>query len=55
MTVFVSSHILSEMEAMCERLTIIRAGKTVETGTLESMRHLSRTSIKADCSGILAI
>jgi ABC-2 type transport system ATP-binding protein len=47
-TVFVSSHILSEMEAMCERLTIIRAGKTVETGTLESMRHLSRTSIKAE-------
>jgi ABC-2 type transport system ATP-binding protein len=50
-TVFVSSHILSEMEAMCERLTIIRAGKTVETGTLESMRHLSRTSIKAELLG----
>jgi ABC-2 type transport system ATP-binding protein len=50
-TVFVSSHILSEVEAMCERLTIIRAGKTVETGTLESMRHLSRTSVKAELLG----
>ena len=52
-TVFVSSHILSEMEAMCQRLTIIRAGRTVETGTLESMRHLSRTTIKAELLGDL--
>ena len=36
---------------MCERVTIIRAGKTVESGTLESMRHLSRTSIKAELLG----
>jgi ABC-2 type transport system ATP-binding protein len=50
-TVFVSSHILSEVEALCARVTIIRAGKTVETGTLESMRHLSRTSIKAELLG----
>jgi ABC-2 type transport system ATP-binding protein len=50
-TVFVSSHILSEMEALCEHVTIIRAGKTVESGTLESMRHLSRTSIKAELAG----
>ena len=50
-TVLVSSHILSEVEALCERVTIIRAGKTVETGTLESMRHLSRTSIKAELLG----
>jgi ABC-2 type transport system ATP-binding protein len=50
-TVFVSSHILSEMEAMCDRLTIVRAGKTVETGTLEAMRHLSRISIKAELLG----
>ena len=50
-TVFVSSHILSEMEALCERVTIIRSGKTVESGTLESMRHLSRTSIKAELLG----
>ena len=50
-TVFISSHILSEMEALCDRLTIIRAGKTVESGTLQSMRHLSRTSITAELLG----
>ncbi|TQF65537.1 ABC transporter ATP-binding protein [Rhodococcus spelaei] len=47
-TVLLSSHILSEVEALCERVTIIRAGKTVESGTLASMRHLSRTSITAE-------
>ena len=50
-TVLLSSHILSEVEALCERVTIIRAGRTVESGTLESMRHLSRTSIKAEMLG----
>ena len=50
-TVLLSSHILSEVEALCERVTIIRAGKTVESGTLESMRHLSRTSITAQLIG----
>jgi ABC-2 type transport system ATP-binding protein len=52
-TVLLSSHILAETEALCERVTIIRAGRTVETGTLESMRHLSRTSIKAEMIGDL--
>ena len=47
-TVLLSSHILAETEALCERVTIIRAGKTVESGTLESMRHLSRTTITAE-------
>jgi ABC-2 type transport system ATP-binding protein len=47
-TVLLSSHILAETEALCDRVTIIRAGKTVESGTLESMRHLSQTSIKAE-------
>ncbi len=47
-TVLLSSHILAETEALCERVTIIRSGKTVESGSLESMRHLSRTSIKAE-------
>lgn len=47
-TVLLSSHILAETEALCERVTIIRAGRTVESGSLESMRHLSRTSIKAE-------
>lgn len=50
-TVLLSSHILAETEALCQRVTIIRAGRTVETGTLASMRHLSRTSIKAEMVG----
>ncbi|MCB0937612.1 MAG: ABC transporter ATP-binding protein [Mycobacterium sp.] len=50
-TVLLSSHILAETEALCRRVTIIRAGRTVETGTLASMRHLSRTTIKAELMG----
>ena len=50
-TVLLSSHILAETEALCERVTIIQAGRTVESGSLESMRHLSRTSIKAEMIG----
>lgn len=50
-TVLLSSHILAETEALCERVTIIRAGKTIESGSLDSMRHLSRTSIKAEMTG----
>jgi ABC-2 type transport system ATP-binding protein len=44
-TVLLSSHILAEVEALCHRVTIIRAGRTVETGTLDDLRHLTRTSI----------
>ncbi|MGH8776582.1 MAG: ATP-binding cassette domain-containing protein [Jiangellaceae bacterium] len=44
-TVLLSSHILVEVEALCDRLSIIRLGKTVETGTLAELRHLTRTSI----------
>ncbi len=51
-TVLLSSHILAETEALCQRVTIIRAGKTVESGSLDSMRHLSRTSIKAELASI---
>ena len=47
-TVLLSSHILSEVEALCDRVTIIRAGATVETGTLTRLRHLTRTSITAE-------
>ncbi len=47
-TVLLSSHILAEVEQLCDRVSIIRNGQTVETGTLESMRHLTRTSITAD-------
>ena len=43
-----SSHILSEVEALCDRVTIIRRGRTVETGTLSDLRHLTRTSISAE-------
>jgi ABC-2 type transport system ATP-binding protein len=50
-TVLLSSHILSEVEALCDRLTIIRDGRTVETGTLADMRHLTRTSIQAELTG----
>ena len=47
-TVLLSSHILAEVEALCERVTIIRNGRTIETGTLAELRHLTRTSIEAD-------
>jgi ABC-2 type transport system ATP-binding protein len=47
-TVLLSSHILAEAEALADRVTIIRAGRTVETGTLASMRHLTRTSVDAE-------
>ncbi|MEV6428095.1 ABC transporter ATP-binding protein [Nocardia sp. NPDC051463] len=50
-TVLLSSHILSEVEALCDRVTIIRAGRTVESGSLVDMRHLSRTSITAELIG----
>lgn len=50
-TVLLSSHILAETEALCERVTIIRAGRTVESGTLADLRHLSQTSIKAELAG----
>jgi len=45
-TVLLSSHILSEVEQLCERVTIVRAGRAVESGTLADMRHLTRTSIR---------
>jgi ABC-2 type transport system ATP-binding protein len=50
-TVLLSSHLLAETENLCERVTIIRAGKTVESGSLDAMRHLSRTSITAEMIG----
>ncbi len=50
-TVLLSSHILSEVEALCDRVTIIRRGKTVETGTLAQLRHLTRTFVAAELAG----
>jgi ABC-2 type transport system ATP-binding protein len=47
-TVLLSSHILAEVEALCDRVTIIRAGKTVESGSLAELRHLTRTSIAVE-------
>src|SRR5450759_2858777 len=46
-TVFLSSHILAEVEALCDRLAILRRGKLVELGTLEQMRHLSSVTVEA--------
>ena len=46
-TVLLSSHILSEVEALCDRVSIIRVGRTVDSGTLTDLRHLTRTSIDA--------
>ncbi|MCY0933893.1 ABC transporter ATP-binding protein [Streptomyces sp. H34-S4] len=50
-TILLSSHILSEVETLCDRVSIIRAGRTVETGTLADLRHLTRTSISAELAG----
>ncbi|MCL2461470.1 MAG: ABC transporter ATP-binding protein [Defluviitaleaceae bacterium] len=44
-SVFLSSHILSEVEKLCDRVSIIREGKIVETGTLSELRHLTRVSM----------
>jgi ABC-2 type transport system ATP-binding protein len=50
-TVLLSSHILAEVEALCDRVSIIRNGRTVETGTLAGLRHLTRTSLDAELAG----
>lgn len=47
-TVLLSSHILSEVEALCDRVSIVRDGRTVETGTLAELRHLTRTLVEAE-------
>lgn len=47
-TVLLSSHILSEVEALCDRVTIVRAGRTVETGSLAELRHLSHLVVTAE-------
>ena len=46
-TVFLSSHILEEVEALCDRVAILRSGKLVELGTLADMRHLSALTVEA--------
>lgn len=44
-TVMLSSHILAEVERLCDRVTIIRRGRNVQSGTLDELRHLTRTTI----------
>jgi ABC-2 type transport system ATP-binding protein len=46
-TVFLSSHILAEVEALCDRVAILRAGHLIEMGTLAEMRHLSALTVEA--------
>jgi ABC-2 type transport system ATP-binding protein len=50
-TVFLSSHILSEVEALCDRVGILRAGRLVEQGTLAELRHLSAQTLDVTFAG----
>jgi ABC-2 type transport system ATP-binding protein len=50
-TVFLSSHIMSEVEALCDRVGILRDGKLIEMGTLAQMRHLSALTVEATFDG----
>jgi ABC-2 type transport system ATP-binding protein len=47
-TVLLASHILSEVEALCDRVSIVRDGVIVESGTLAELRHLTRTSVEVE-------
>jgi ABC-2 type transport system ATP-binding protein len=49
--VLLSSHLLSEVEALCDRVAILRAGRLVETGTLTELRHLSALTVEATFDG----
>jgi ABC-2 type transport system ATP-binding protein len=50
-TVLLASHILAEVEALADRVSIVRKGRIVESGTLEELRHLTRTTISAGIDG----
>ncbi|MGN6122598.1 MAG: AAA family ATPase, partial [Sphingomonas oligoaromativorans] len=50
-TIFLSSHILGEVESLCDRIAILRAGKLIEYGTLEEMRPLSALTVEATFAG----
>lgn len=47
-SVFLSSHILSEVEKLCDRVSIIRQGKIIESGSLQELRHLTRTRVRIE-------
>ncbi|MFG3713976.1 ATP-binding cassette domain-containing protein [Micromonospora sp. NPDC047730] len=47
-TVLLSSHVLAEVEALCDRVSIIREGRSVESGTLAELRHLTRTAVTVE-------
>jgi ABC-2 type transport system ATP-binding protein len=53
-TILPSSHLLAEAEALADRVTIVRNGKAVETGTLAEMRHLTRISVQAELAAPVA-
>jgi ABC-2 type transport system ATP-binding protein len=50
-TVLLSSHILSEVEAICDRVAILRAGRLVEVGILADMRHLQALHVEVELDG----
>ena len=50
-TVFLSSHILSEVEALCDRVGILREGRLVDQGTLAELRHLSAQTVEVTFAG----
>jgi polyether ionophore transport system ATP-binding protein len=54
-SILLSSHILAEAEALSDRVTIIRDGKAVETGTLAGMRHLTRDFVEAEVAGPVSL
>ena len=47
-TVFLSSHILSEVEAVCDRIGILRSGRLVDQGSLDDLRHLGTETVEVD-------
>jgi ABC-2 type transport system ATP-binding protein len=51
--VFLSSHILSEVEALCDRVGILRSGRLVDQGTLPELRHLSAQTVEVTFDGRL--
>ena len=51
-TVLLSSHILSEVERACERVSIVRLGRVVDSGTLAELRHLTRTTVHAQLRAV---